>query len=81
VWIRGCLVETAVVEARANTYRFVTPMTDGEMKVRHMPSSSINQTALATSEDLRWGMIWPLLVCLSGVQMNDSTCSDGLGSA
>jgi hypothetical protein len=55
-------------------------MTDGEMNVRDVVSSLINHTALATSEDLRWGMIWPVLVS-PGVQMIALICNGGLGSA
>lgn len=35
---------------RANAEAVVKAMTDGEMNVRDMPSSKINQMALATSE-------------------------------
>lgn len=65
---------------RANTDSFVRAMTDGEMNVRDMVSSLINQTALATSEDLRRGMLWPLLVS-PRVQKMALICNDGLGSA
>lgn len=51
---------------RTNTDAFVRAITDGEMKVRDMVSSLINQTALATSEDLRWGILWPVLVSVRG---------------
>jgi hypothetical protein len=62
----------------ANT--LVKAMTDGEMNVRDVVSSLISHTALATSEDLRWGMIWPVLVS-PGVQMIALICNGGLGSA
>jgi hypothetical protein len=55
-------------------------MTDGEMNVRDVVSSLINHTALATSEDLRWSMIWPVLVS-PGAQMIALICNGGLGSA
>jgi hypothetical protein len=52
-------------------------LTDGKMNVRDMTSSVINQTALATSEDLRWGIFWPVLVS-PGVQMIALICNGGL---
>jgi hypothetical protein len=63
-----------------NTGGLVRAITDGEMNVRDMAFPSINQTALATSEDLRWGIFWPVLV-YPGVQMVALICNDGLGSA
>lgn len=51
---------------RSNTDVFVRAMTDGEMKARDMVSSLINHTALATSEDLRWDILWPVLVSVRG---------------
>ena len=65
---------------RANEDGPVRGKTDGEMKAREIASSLFNQTAFATSEDLRWGMLWSVLV-YPGVQMMAVICSDGLDSA
>lgn len=51
---------------QANVGTFVKGMTDGEMNGRDMASLMINQTASATSEDLRWGRLWPVLVSIRG---------------
>ena len=75
--IRADVTETG---RRASTGNLVRAITDGEMISRDIASSLINQTALATSEDLRWGMLWSVLV-YPGVQMMALICSDGLGSA
>ena len=64
-----------------NSDAFVKAMTDGKMNVRDIASPSINHIPLATSEDLRWGMLWPVLVSARGVQMIALICDDGLGSA
>jgi hypothetical protein len=79
---RGHALHADITETsrRANTDSLVKAMTDGEMNVRDMVSSLINQTALATSEDLRRGMLWPLLVS-PRVQMMALICNGGLGSA
>jgi hypothetical protein len=62
---------------RANMDDTAKALTDGKMNVRDMTSSVINQTALATSEDLRWGIFWPVLVS-PGVQMIALICNGGL---
>jgi hypothetical protein len=62
------------------TNSLANDMTDGEIDVRDVASSLINHTALATSEDLRWGMIWPVLVS-PGAQMIAWLCNGGLGTA
>jgi hypothetical protein len=53
---------TLVMRGQTNADTFVKAMTDGEMNARDMVYSLINHITLATSEDLRWGMLWPDLV-------------------
>jgi len=66
---------------RANADSFVKAMTGGDMNVRDIASPLINHIPLATSEDLRWGRLWPVLVSVRGVQVIASICDGGLGSA
>jgi hypothetical protein len=83
-FLEGCeqalLAEITGSGRRANASTLFDAMTDDEVNVRDMLSMEINHTGLATSEDLRWGMFSPVLVCVRG-QMIDLICNAGLGSA
>jgi hypothetical protein len=64
--VQASLAEYARKGKRANADVLVKAMTDGEMNARDMASPLINHIPLATSEDLRWGMLWLVLVCVRG---------------
>jgi hypothetical protein len=74
---RAIHADVTETSRRANTDDTAKALTDGEMDARDMTSPVINQTALATSEDLRWGIFWPVLVS-PGVQMIALICNGGL---
>jgi hypothetical protein len=64
--VEAFLPEYGRTDRRANAKVSVKAMTDGETHARDMASPSINHIPLATSEDLRWGMLWLVLVCVRG---------------